>query len=114
MIFWRGKGWWTLVVLWGSLYLLPGLLRMRQGMSWAQATRPQLYGPPFIAGLLVAGVILVGWGAFLNRRPARKAIQAETGRTYMAKPGHSLYRLNMEYWGLAALLGGILMWIKSR
>lgn len=114
MIVWRGRGWWTLIVLWACLYFIPGIWRVQQGMTWAQATRPQLYGLPFIVGLLTAGATLVGWGLFLNRRPARKVIEPETGRAYMARPSHSLYYLNMEYWGVAALLGGVLMWVKSK
>ncbi len=114
MIVWRGKGWWTLIILWACLYLIPGVWHTQQGRTWAQATRLHLHDLSFVVGLLTAGVILTAWGLFLNRRPARQVMEPQTGRTYMARPSHSFYYLNMEYWGAAALLGGIVMFVRAR
>ena len=114
MVVWRGYGWWTVMILWACLYFVPGFIHLRQGQTWAQATRPTVYGTPFVAGLLLAGVILIALGIYLNRGPLRKMIEPKTGRTYMGRPTHTLYYLNMEYWGVAAFIGGIIMWVKSR
>jgi peptidoglycan/LPS O-acetylase OafA/YrhL len=114
LIVWRGKGRWVVFVIWCGLYVIPGIWHVQQGMTWAEATMPHLYGFPFIVGMLMAGVVLVGWGIFLNRGPARKMIEPQTGRTYMGRPSHSLYHIKMEYWGTAAVLGAILMWVKMR
>ncbi len=114
MIFWRGKGIWTLFIFVGCTYVIPWVWHMLQGQTSAQAADPRQYGLPFIVSLLTAGAILIAWGLFLNRRPARRVIEPETGRSYMARPSHSLYHLNMEYWGVAALLGGVWMLVKPR
>lgn len=113
MIFWRGRGIFVLIVVWACLYLIPGVWRTRQGQTWAQATNSHQYGLPFIVGLLIAGLILLGWGFYLNRGPKRKMMERETGRTYMGRPSHSFMSINMEFWGAAALIGAIYMWVKT-
>jgi peptidoglycan/LPS O-acetylase OafA/YrhL len=114
MVVWRGRGIFVLVILVGCLYLIPGIWRTQQGQTWAQATSDRQYGLPFIVGMLVAGLILLAWGIYLNRGPKRPMIERQTGRSYMGRPSHSFMYINMEFWGAAALIGAMLMWAKTR
>lgn len=109
MIVWRGWGWLTLFILLGCMTLIPGAWRMAHGVTDMTALRTVRYDIPFAAALVACGVILVAVGMVLNRNPNRLVVERTTGRSVRAGGQHSLYHIRMEYWGFAALAGGLVM-----
>lgn len=108
----RGWGWVTLFLLVGCMYVLPGAWRLLHGESSMAALKAVQYDIPFAASLVIAGLLLSGLGLYLNRNPDRPVVERTTGRTIRAGAQHTMYHLRMEYWGYAALAGGLVMLLQ--
>ena len=112
MVVWRGKGWLTLFILVGCSYGIPASKRYLQGERNLPSLWVTHYDSTMAASLLVAGLLLTGIGLYLNRNPERLLLDRKTGRSVRAGAQHTLYYLAMEWWGVAALGGGLWMLFK--
>lgn len=109
MVIWRGKGWLTLFILVGCLYGVPAGWRYLHGERNLPSLWVKHYDSVMASSLVIAGVLLIGIGLYLNRNRQRMLFDPATGRNLRAGAQHTLYYLAMEWWGAAALGGGLFM-----
>ena len=106
---WRGKGWLTIFILVGCLYGIPAGWRYAQGERDLPLLWVKHYDSVFAVALAAAGVLLIGIGMYLNRNPERMLLDPRTGQQVRAGAQHTTYYLAIEWWGVAALIGGLLL-----
>lgn len=98
MIVWSGRGFLSVVVLIASFILLASILPKEQGD----------YG--FIISFFIAGVFSWFMGKKWNEGEGRTMIDKETGQEVVIKPNHSLFWINMQYWGpIFGVLGLVIL-----
>jgi glycerol uptake facilitator-like aquaporin len=62
---------------------------------------------PLAIALLVAGIINISFGNWINRRKARRLVDKETGEEVILKDNHSFFWIPIEYWGIVLIAWSI-------
>lgn len=98
MIVWSGKGFLSVLVLLVCFALLVSVIPKEQG-DYA-----------FVVALFAAGAFSWFMGKKWNEGEARTMVDKETGQEVVYKPNHSLFWINMEYWGpIFGVLGLVIL-----
>ena len=104
MIIWRGWGILAAVIVLVALIGMELVAEALQGSGAYQEETALWAG----LGLLLAGAVIYPLGRRLNGAEGRVMVDKQTGQEVVIKPVHSLFFIRMEYWGLAALAGGLI------
>ncbi len=100
MIIWRGYGFLVFIVTIVCV-LVFGTIFNKAGVN-------DDYGAGL--GLIVAGIIIWFLGKkFNNPEKSKVFIDKESGREVTLGPGHSLFFIKMEYWGIILPLLGVVV-----
>jgi hypothetical protein len=94
MIIWQGAGILVVVIAGLSFVLMQLLTDALFGKHYFVEE-----AWPKIVAALVAGAIIWMVGLWLNKRPGRLYLDVETHEHVEFKPRHTLFFVNMEYWG---------------
>jgi cytochrome b561 len=104
LIIWRGWGFLVAVIVLVALIAMELVASALQGEGAYQEETALWAG----IGLLLAGAVIYPLGRRLNGGEGRLMVDKQTGQEVLIKPIHSLFFIRMEYWGLAALAGGVI------
>ena len=104
MVIWRGWGILAAVIVLLALIAMELVAEAIQG-SGAYQEDTELWAG---LGLLLAGAVIYPLGRRLNGGEGRVMVDKQTGQEVVIKSIHSLFFIRMEYWGLAALAGGLI------
>lgn len=110
MIIWQGVGFIVAVVAFVMLLLTEVSVESLFG----DEKYYQAHGWPKLAALAVAGLVVLLIGKYLNGRGGKVLIEKDTGREVLVKPRHSLFFINVEYWGyILVALGVIFLFVTT-
>ena len=104
MVIWRGWGILAAVIVLLALIAMELVAEAVQGSGAYQEETALWAG----LGLLLAGAVIYPLGRRLNGGEGRVMVDKQTGQEVVIKSTHSLFFIRMEYWGLAALAGGLI------
>ena len=107
MVIWRGWGILAAVIVLLALIAMELVAEAIQG-SGAYQEDTELWAG---LGLLLAGAVIYPLGRRLNGGEGRVMVDKQTGQEVVIKSIHSLFFIRMEYWGLAALAGGVISFV---
>ena len=99
MIFYTGGGYLALPIFIAPLIAIASILFYGFGID---ITETKSWWP--LHSLMFLGAALtfvVGW--YWNRRMVEETIREKSGLVKVMRPGHTLYWIRMEYWGLIFL-----------
>ena len=110
MIIWQGAGFIVAIVAFAMLVLT----ELSVESLFKDEKYYQAHGWPKLAALALAGVIVLLIGKYLNARGGKVLIEKETGREVLLKSRHSLFFINVEYWGYILMaLGFIFLFVTT-
>lgn len=102
MIIWSGYGIIVAVIAFISLMLtqltVDGILN--HGYYTA-------HGWPKLTAFILAGILTLLLGNYLNAKQGKVVIEKATGRELLLKPNHSLFFINIQYWGYIFFIIGL-------
>lgn len=104
MIIWQGVGF--VVAVMAFVMLL--LTEISVESLFADEKYYQTHGWPKLIALASAGFIVLLIGKYLNRRGGKVLIEKDTGREVLMKSRHSLFFINVEYWGYILMVLGLI------
>ena len=110
MIIWSGAGFLVAVIAFAMLLLT----ELSVEAVYKNDTYYQANGWPKLVAFLISGLIVLLLGRHLNRKQGKVLIEKETGKEVTLKPKHSLFFINMEYWGYILFgLGIVFLFVKT-
>jgi hypothetical protein len=104
MIIWQGAGFIVAVIAFAMLVLT----ELSIESLFADEKYYQTHGWPKLLALALAGFIVLLIGKYLNRRGGKVLIEKETGKEVVLKSRHSLFFINVEYWGYILIALGVI------
>lgn len=104
MIIWQGAGFIVAVV---AIVMLV-LTELSVESLFADEKYYQAHGWPKLVALALAGFIVLLIGKYLNGRGGKVLIEKDTGREVLMKARHSLFFINVEYWGYILIALGLI------
>jgi hypothetical protein len=110
MIIWKGAGFIVAVVA----FLMLLLTELSVEALFNDDRYYQRHGWPKLLAFLVAGCFVLLIGKYLNKKESKVLIEKETGKEVVLKSEHSLFFINVEYWGyILFALGVIFLFVKT-
>jgi hypothetical protein len=110
MIIWKGAGFIVAVVT----FLILVLTELSVEALFKDETYYQKNGWPKLLALFLAGYIVLLIGKYLNKKEGKVLIEKETGKEVILKAEHSLFFINVEYWGyILFILGVIFFFVRD-
>jgi cytochrome b561 len=112
MVIWRGLGIIVVIVAVGTLALTEYAVNAMSGDSRYYQTHEW----PKLIGVFLAGLLVLVIGRYLNNKSEREAkvvIDEETGEKVVLKVEHSLFFINVKYWGYIIFALGIIFFSFS-
>lgn len=110
MIIWTGLGFIVAVVA----FLMLVLTEFSVEAFFKDQSYYQTHGWPKLVALAVAGLIVLALGKRLNTKAGKVLIEKDTGKELILKKKHSLFFIDMEYWGyILFVLGVIFLFVKT-
>lgn len=101
MIVWSGRGFLSVLVLMVTLFASISVL-------------PKQYGDyAFVIAAFVTAIFSWYYGDKWNNKKGRRVIDEETGQRILIKNNHSLFWINLEYWGLIFSILGIVILFQN-
>jgi hypothetical protein len=110
MFIWSGAGFIVAVIT----FLMLLLTEISVEAVFNDESYYQAHGWPKLVAFFVSGWLVLLIGRYLNKREGRVLIEKETGKEVTLKPNHSLFFINVEYWGYILFgLGIIFLFVKT-
>jgi hypothetical protein len=110
MIIWTGVGFIVAVVA----FLMLVLTEFSVEALFRDESYYQSHGWPKLLAFAVAGFIVLVLGKLLNKKEGKVLIEKETGKELVLKKKHSLFFIDIEYWGyILFALGLVFLFIKT-
>jgi hypothetical protein len=110
MIIWTGVGFIVAVVA----FLMLVLAEFSVEAFFKDESYYQTHGWPKLFAFAVAGFIVLLLGKRLNKKAGKVVIEKETGKELVLNKKHSLFFIDIEYWGyILFALGLIFLFVKT-
>jgi hypothetical protein len=110
MIIWQGAGFIVAVVT----FLMLLLTEISLEALFKDETYYQAHGWPKLVAFFIAGCIVLPVSKYLNRKKGKVLIDKDTGKEVTLRASHSLFFINVEYWGyILFALGVIFFFVRT-
>ncbi len=111
VLIWRGKGLWVLRSLAAVMGLFIGVFVVQKELGYPlmDAIQQRIGMAAFAGWLLIvlSGLPLLGLAVRAYRDGPRRYFEPESGRVLLRRAEHSLYFINVWWYGLAACAAGV-------
>jgi hypothetical protein len=103
MIIWQGAGFLVAIVT----FLMLLLTEISVEALFKDKAYYQTHGWPKLLAFFIAGCIVLPMGKSLNRKRGKVLIEKDTGKALRLRPTHTLFFINVEYWGYILFALGV-------
>ena len=111
IVFWSGKGYWVSYLILAALFGFMALIAVQAYLGIPVVNYLFAFGRGLPIGGALAGVVGVPclvMGLRNNRSAPVPMFEPESGRTVLRRARHTFWFIEMQYWGGAFIVAGVL------